>query len=113
MQVKVKSRISLNAWSPILMRNKEHLETETTVVPGPKLSPIKSEEKPCGARQIHLTVPITPPSSNVVHNKFRSNLTRQRIMSPKSAQQMNLKLYEVKSRDNKALINMPHLQSAI
>ena len=50
MKVKIKSRISMNAWSPILMRNKEHLETEATVIPGPRLSPIKSEERPCGAR---------------------------------------------------------------
>ena len=32
------------------MRKKERLETETTAVPGPKLSPIKSEDRPCGAR---------------------------------------------------------------
>ena len=58
MKVKVKSSIPVYAKSPFTPERNGSIENERCAVPGPKLSPIKAEERPHGARLIHMTGPV-------------------------------------------------------
>ena len=110
MKVKVKSSIPVYAKSPFTPPpHSDSLDTEDQTVPGPKLSPIKAEDKPRGARLIHMTGPVESQSCTLVHSQFKPNLVRQKIVSPKRAKYLSLKLNDIKSRDGSALVNMPHI----